>query len=53
MFKGQLDGRVEKRLYKNSLVKDKKVFASCQSKAWNNIITMKKWIDEVRKNDKC
>ena len=29
MFKGQPDGRVERRLHKNSLVKDKKVFVIC------------------------
>ena len=27
MFKDQPDGRIERRLHKNSLVKDKKVFA--------------------------
>ena len=42
IFKGKLDGIVEGRLYKNSLVKDKKVFSYCQPKAWNNMIVMKK-----------
>ena len=46
-FKGQPDGRVERRLNKNWFVKDKKVFAYCQSKAWNNQTIMKKWINEV------
>ena len=47
VFKGKQDGRVEKRLHKNSLVKEKKIFAYCQPKAWNNMTIMKKWIDEV------
>ena len=47
VFKGQPDGRVERRLNKNWFVKDKKVFAYCQPKAWNNQTIMKKWINEV------
>ena len=47
VFKGQPDGRVERRLNKNWFVKDKKVFAYCQLKAWNNRTIMKKWINEV------
>ena len=36
VFKGQLNDRVEKRLDKNSLVKDKTVFTYCQPR--NGII---------------
>ena len=34
VFKGKSDSRVERSLNKNWLVKDKKVFANCQPKAW-------------------
>ena len=47
VFKSQKDCRVERRLHKNSLVKEKKIFSYCQPKAWNNMKIMKKWIDEV------
>ena len=47
VFKDQLNDRVERRLDKNSLVKDKKVFAYCQPKEWNNMTIMKKWINKV------
>ena len=40
VFEGQPDGRVERRLHKNFLVKDKKVFAYYQPKVFNNMIIM-------------
>ena len=51
MLKINLDGRVERRPHKNSLVKDIKVFAYFQSKAWNNMIIIKMWINEVWKRN--
>ena len=48
VFKGQMDGRVERRLHKNWLIKDlKKVFVYWQPKAWNNQTIIKKFINEV------
>ena len=47
VFKDQQDDRVERRLHKNSLIKEKKILAYCQPKAWNNMTITKKWIDEV------
>ena len=41
MFKVKPDGRIERRLHKNSLVKDKKVFAHYQPKEQNNMTIMK------------
>ena len=35
MFKGQPDGRIERRLHKNSLLKDKR-YLLMQPKIWNN-----------------
>ena len=40
VFKGQLDGRVKRRLHKNSWVKNKSI-SYCQPKARNNMIIMK------------
>ena len=42
MFKGQPDGRVERKLHKNSLVKDKKISSYWQPKSLNNMTIMKK-----------
>ena len=47
VFKGISGGRVEKRIQKHSLVKDRKIFAYCQPKAWNNEYIMRVWISEV------
>ena len=49
VFKGKPDGRVDRRLHRNSLVKDKKVFAFCQPLEWNNMTIMKKLIIKVWK----
>ena len=40
VFKGQPDGRVERRLNKNWFVKEK-IFTYCQQKAWNFQTTIK------------
>ena len=54
VFKCQPDDRVERRLHQKFFVKDIKVFAYHQPKAWNNNITiMKKLINEIWKKYYC
>ena len=49
VFKGTSGGRVEekKRIQKHLMIKERKIFAYCQQKTWNNEFIMKLWISEV------
>ena len=47
VFKGQHEGRVEKKIKKNHQIQSQKIFAYYQRKAWNNETIIKRWISDI------
>eukprot|EP01022_Parablepharisma_sp_SALTPOND_P014365 TRINITY_DN1946_c0_g1_i2.p1 TRINITY_DN1946_c0_g1~~TRINITY_DN1946_c0_g1_i2.p1 ORF type:complete len:598 (-),score=38.42 TRINITY_DN1946_c0_g1_i2:314-1894(-) len=47
IFKGEFGKTLHKKLQKNTLVAQKRVYACCDPKAWNGQNPMKFWIDNI------